>query len=378
MTKSHNSPFAIPPTLDAESGPFTIRHSLFAAPPTANPESRTSGLLKGLARLLVLIAAVTLIATHLHPADLARSLARIKIGYVAVIVLALSPLAVLLRALRWRSLVPAPDRVPVPAYAGAYLVGVLANSILLGRLGDLVKARFICRPGIDYGRSLSVVIIDRLLEGVALLAVFAAVLLNAPLPAWASRLAWVAGLASLGTLIALRTLFQYRAGFLRMAEGGLAHLPAAIRGRSLSLFERLLGGCEALTNYRCVMVALIYSLAVWGVEIATVALLLRALSVPAPRLLAAIVLIVVLNFGMLVPTSPGAVGVYQLLCVSALSLWGVDRQLALALGIVMQTVLFVPLCVAGLVCLAVTSRAQSRIGAQGSGFVGRWEDKGRR
>jgi len=182
-----------------------------------------------------------------------------------------------------------------------------------------------------------------------------------PRPGWVSRLAWVAGLSSLGTLVALRALFAYRAGFLRMAERGLARLPASIRGRSLGVRERQLAGCEALSSYRRVMVALLYAFAVWGVEIATVAILLRALSVPAPRLMAAIVLVVVLNFGMLVPTSPGLVGIYQLLCVFALSLWGVDRQLALSLSIVMQTVLFVPLYLAGVVWLTVGTRPKHEI-----------------
>jgi hypothetical protein len=315
---------------------------------------------KRLARVVFLVAAVALVATHLGRADLARALAQLRVGYIAVIVLGLSPLAVLLRALRWRSLVPAADRADLRAYAGAYLVGVLANTILLGRLGDLVKARFICRPGVAYSRSLSVVVIDRLLEGLALLLVFAAVLLATPLPAWASRLAWIAGLASLATLVALRALFDYRAGFLRVMKRGLARLPASIRGRSLRVLERLLAGCEALSSYRRVMVALVYAFAVWGVEIAAVALLLRALSVPAPWLLAAIVLVVVLNFGMLVPTSPGSVGVYQLLCVFGLSLWGVGRQLALAFGIVMQMVLFVPLYLAGLIWLVVATRSEEK------------------
>jgi hypothetical protein len=73
------------------------------------------------------------------------------------------------------------------------------------------------------------------------------------------------------------------------------------------------------------------------------------------------VLVVVLNFGMLVPTSPGLVGIYQLLCVFALSLWGVDRQLALSLSIVMQTVLFVPLYLAGVVWLTVGTRPKHEI-----------------
>lgn len=328
---------------------------------------------KALARLVVLAAVLALVARHFNPGDFARDLARVKIGYVACIVLVASPLAVVLRALRWRFLLAAGNRVPLRAYVGAYLVGALANAVLLGRFGDFVKARFISKPvgsgvgpgvgpgvgDVTYGRSLSVVVIDRLLEGLALLVVFAAVLATASLPAWASRLAWLGGGLSLAALIALRLLFGHRAGFLRLAERALARVPASIRDRLLTAVEGLLAGCEALASYRRVMVGLVYAFAVWGVEIATVAILLRAFSVPAPRFLAAIVLVVVLTFGMLVPTSPGSVGVYQLLCVFTLSLWGVDRQLALAFGIVMQAVLFVPLYLAGLVWLAVGMRGDS-------------------
>jgi glycosyltransferase 2 family protein len=306
---------------------------------------------KALARLLVLGAAVTLVATHLRSADLGRALHRLPIADIALIVGALSPLAVLLRALRWRTLMPAGGRVPLRAYAGAYLVGVLANAILLGRFGDLVKARFICRPGVDYGRSLSVVVIDRLLEGLALLLGFAALLVFAPLPLWASRLAWIAASASLGALAILRVLFDHQTGFLRWTKRLLVRLPASLQRWLLAAVERLLAGCEALASTRRVTVGLLYAFAVWGVEIAAVALVLHALSIPAPLLTAAIVLLVVLNFGMLVPTSPGSIGVYQWLCVFALSLWGVDHRLALALGIVMQTILFVPLYLAGLVWL---------------------------
>ena len=306
------------------------------------------------ARLLVFGVAVALLATHLHAGDLGRAFGRLGAAKLAAIVFILSPLAVLLRALRWRCLLPAGDRVPLRAYAGAYVVGVLANSVLLGRFGDLVKARVICRPGVDYGRSLAVVVIDRLLEGLALLLVFVAVLVYSPLPRWASRLGWVAGLASVAALVGLRAAFHYQAGFMRATESALTPLPAALRTRLLAAAGRLLAGCEALAGYRRVLGAMLYALGVWGVELATVMIFLSALAVPAPRFVAAIVLIVVLNFGMLVPVSPGSVGVYQLLCAFALSLWGVDRELGLTLGVVMQTVLFVPLYLAGAIWLAAS------------------------
>ena len=304
-------------------------------------------------RILLFAAVVWLIAAQIDLGGVRQAFTHLRPGYLVPVVLVLSPLAVLLRALRWRWLLPGGERVPMFSYVRAYLIGLLANSILLSKFGDLVKARLICGSQVDYGRSLAVVVIDRLLEGLALLLLFAVVLLNSTLPGWAYQLAWVAGLASVGSLVGLRSLFDHRVRFLGATERALRRLPKGLGSRLLTAVQRLLAGCEPLADYRRVLVAILYGLAIWGIEIAAVTIFLAAFSVPSPWFVSATVLLVVLNFGMLVPISPGSVGVYQLLCVFALSLWGVDRQLAFALGVVMQTVLFLPLYLAGSIWILV-------------------------
>jgi uncharacterized protein (TIRG00374 family) len=313
---------------------------------------------RGLLRLLALGVVIWLIATRIHPAEVRLAFARLKPVNLFPILLLLSPLAVLLRALRWRWLLLSKERLPLSAFVGGYLIGVMANSLLLGKFGDLVKARTVCNSQIDYGKSVAVVAIDRLLEGLALLLVFACVLMSSPLPAWAYRLAGIGVVVSLGGLVALRGVFAHRDRFLKLAEAICRRLPSAIGVRLLTITQRLLAGCEILANSRRLLIAFVYALAVWAVEIATVVLLLRAVSVPISTsgFAPAVVLLVVLNFGTLVPVSPGAVGVYQLLCVFALSPWHVDRQIAFTLGVVMQAVLFIPLYAAGLVWALVMLR----------------------
>jgi uncharacterized membrane protein YbhN (UPF0104 family) len=304
-------------------------------------------------RLLALIVVAALVATRLRQVPIRGAFDRLHLRDVVLIVFLLSPLAVLLRALRWRYLLPGGNNRPVRDYVGAYLVGALANSLLLGRFGDLAKARFICGPRLDYAQSVTVVAIDRLLEGVALLFIFSLALLNSHLPAWAYSLAWTAGLASVLMLVVLRLILYQQRRFLATVARATGYLPAFLRDRADTLGERLLAGCEALADYRRVLVALLYAVAVWCVEITTVTIFLVAFAVPRPWLVPAVVLVVVLNFGMLVPISPGAVGIYQLLCSFALSLWGVDRVVGFSLGIAMQTLLFVPLYLAGFVWLLV-------------------------
>jgi glycosyltransferase 2 family protein len=315
---------------------------------------------KWLIRLCLLAGVVWLIATQVHPAEVGRALAQVKVGYVLALVFFFSPLAVLLRSMRWRYLLAEGNRIPLFSFVGAYIIGVLTNSLLLGKFGDLVKAKLICRSEINYERSLVVVVIDRLLEGIALLLVFFFISLRVALPAWAYRLAWTAGLVSVVALIGFRGVFHYRERFLEKAGKALGLLPSYISDRLLRVIHRLVAGCEVLTDHRRLVVALLYSLSVWVVEVVTVMMFLAAFSVPAPRVLSAIVILVFLNFGTLVPISPGAIGVYQLLCAFALSLWGVDRQLGLALGIAMQAVLFIPLYATGLIWMLVLTRNRSK------------------
>lgn len=315
---------------------------------------------KWLVRLFFLAGVAWLIAAHVRPAEIVRALTQVKISYVLALVFFFSPLAVLLRSIRWRYLLGEGKRIPLFSFVGAYIIGVLTNSLLLGKFGDLVKAKLICRSEINYERSLVVVVIDRLLEGIALLLVFFFISLRLSLPTWAYRLAWTAGLVSLAVLIGFRSLFHYRERFLEKAGRVLGFFPSHVSNRLLMVVHRLVAGCEVLTDHRRLLVALLYSLSVWVVEVVTVMTFLAAFSIPAPRVLSAIVILVFLNFGTLVPISPGSIGVYQLLCAFALSLWGVDRQLGLALGIAMQAVLFIPLYATGLVWMFVLTRNRTR------------------
>lgn len=314
-------------------------------------------------RAALLAAASYVIATHFAWRQVAASFSRLQPLYLVPIVLFISPTAVLLRCLRWRGLVPNGQRVPVLTYVRAYLIGFLANSLMPGKLGDLVKARMICRPGVAYACSLGSALIDRVLEGVALLLVLApAMWFFDGAPVWAHRLALSAAAIAVCALLATALLFRYRQALLGWSEHPLRFFPSALRKRLSSWLEALLAGFESMTSGRRMLSALGYSLAVWVLEIVVVCTFLAAFSIPAPRLPAALLIVVALNFGTLLPVSPGSVGIYQLLCVFALSGWGVDRDLSFGMGLAMQAVLFLPMYAAGLVC-AIPVRAGMQAGS---------------
>ena len=79
------------------------------------------------------------------------------------------------------------------------------------------------------------------------------------------------------------------------------------------------------------------SLGVWAIEWAAYFFVASAFSLglTTVQLAAACAfLLVVVNLGIMLPAAPGYVGTFQLFAVSALAVWGVPREPALAVAIV--------------------------------------------
>jgi glycosyltransferase 2 family protein len=68
---------------------------------------------------------------------------------------------------------------------------------------------------------------------------------------------------------------------------------------------------------------------------------IRSLHIDA-TLIASVVLLVILQVGVAVPSTPGKVGIFQYLAVRGLSLFGVDSAQALAFGLILHILIFLP------------------------------------
>ena len=55
----------------------------------------------------------------------------------------------------------------------------------------------------------------------------------------------------------------------------------------------------------------------------------------------------VINLGVVIPSSPGFIGTYQWLAVSALGVVGVDGDVAIAFSLLMQAVWYIPTTLVG-------------------------------
>ena len=278
-------------------------------------------------------------------ADLAAvraALANASIGFVALAVGAFA-LVYLLQSARWRRIAGTPQ-VRLVRFTEMTVSGVAVNNVLPGRIGDLLRARWLgLAARIPAGRAFGTVIIDRVCDLVVLV-----VLLLVGLGAVATS-GWLLNLAVGGILLLVVV------GLVVL----LARVYVGSRGRDRrqrSLVRRLMRDtvetlAEPLERRR-VAAWLGLSACAWTAWAVAALLVARALGIHL-SVADALFVTAVLNLGSAVPSSPGFVGTYEWLGVASLGLVGVDRETALAFTILLHAAWYLPTTAVGGAALVV-------------------------
>jgi uncharacterized protein (TIRG00374 family) len=264
-------------------------------------------------------------------------LADARPGFVLAGVAAIA-LVYALQATRWSIIARVPS-VSWTRYAEMVVSGVACNNILPGRLGDILRARWLSLAGrIPGGRALATVVLDRVAD-VATLVLFLLVSL------WfVTDAAWLRWLVAGGLVLLLLTV-----GLLLFARAYTARRTRE-RHERRGLLRRLArdtaeGLAEPLGRRRIALVALT-SVAAWSAWALAAVLVARAVGIDLSAT-DALFTAAVLNLGVAIPSSPGFIGTYQWLAVSALGLLDVDRERALAFAILVHAAWYVPTTLVG-------------------------------
>jgi len=256
-----------------------------------------------------------------------------------------------LQAARWRRI--ADTRAGQRRFFEMVVAGIAVNNVLPGRVGDLLRARWVSRGAFSGGRGLATVMLDRAFD---ILALVAFLLLSLPLvtdESWVDRIV-VGSLAVLAVVWLL--ILAARSYTRRRPRSRRAHRRLARR------FVR--DTLEGLSDPLSVERGLVWfgmSVVAWTVWAVAAILVGRAVGVEL-SLVDAIFVTAALNLGVAIPSSPGFVGTYQWLGVSALALFGIGRAEGLAFAICMQAVWFVPTTIAGAVILVSHAKGAWRSG----------------
>ena len=250
-----------------------------------------------------------------------------------VVALALNLVSVGLRALAWRTVLetalPSPTP-PFPRVFSAFAIGLFANAVLPGRIGELARVAVLSRR-LPRGRGATAVLLGtvfahRLFDVIPAVLLFAYVLLTAKIPHWA--LTSLIIFATAGSILFAAAMFGARERrrppldpsqgvrqLLRMARQGLgvmrAPLPAAA--------------------------AILLQCAGWFAQLLAVYVAMRAFDIHAPLPAAGVVLLL-MNVATIFPLWPGNIGLLQAAVALPLVTYGVAYTTGFAFGIGLQIV----------------------------------------
>lgn len=276
---------------------------------------------------------------------------------------ALSYASLWARARRWLHLFP-PRARPTHLF-NAVMILYMGNNLLPLRAGEVLRVFVVARRGQPVWTIVATVVVERVLDGIAICAMLAGVVLALPVSGEVRGAALLFLLAVLG-MIALVAVVAIAPdagrGLVRAAFGGLGVVRSAEpppRGRLARAEARLLEivntvhqGLESVRTPASAAPIALWSAATWSFLALSFWVAMWAAHLPLP-LSAAWTLIAVLGLGISVPSSPGYVGVIQAATVVALALFGVSRTDALSFSLLLHASQFIPVTIHGLILLAV-------------------------
>lgn len=307
--------------------------------------------------LALSVLSIGIVLSHVDMTATAAILATLRLPELAVAVALLAVQFVAL-TVRWRLLLgvaTGDTHLPYRPVVEAMLVGVLANTALPARLGEVARTVVISRRGaVDLAGSAGTVILERILDVTVLCAValVAAVLAGAP---W-----FVSGPLAAATVAGLMAVVVSVSGWVpRILRRLGERFPSVSHRPRLYALMRWVGRLiDGLAGHhpRVMVTALLLTLASVLLDGAIFWAIGRGLQVELtwPQAL------VLATAGVLVtaiPSAPANVGTFELAVAAVGATLGVSTEDALAIALVAHGVIVIPLSIGGAVVLAASLRS---------------------
>jgi uncharacterized protein (TIRG00374 family) len=281
----------------------------------------------------------------------------------ALIAFGLSNLA---RALRWRSLFARGRRPPVGVVANAMMVGYLYNNIMPARAGEAARVVVLTQRSTSAPVEIvGTVVLERLYDVLAILVIFFAAEPWLPHVSWFGAAALAAIVLAVLIAAAAIALAVYGDRPLRLLLRPLRRLPPFSGRRLEQSIAELTHGLSGLRHVGLAFEAFLWTIAAWLLTALCAYVVSLAFNLHLP-FACGVLVAVAIGLGMILPSPPAAVGVFEGAALIALGAYGVPHSSALPYAVILHLVNFVPFVLIGALLLHYNSRHPRRASARGA------------
>lgn len=259
------------------------------------------------------------------------------------------------RAWRWHYLLGPIKRIPTQTMFPITTIGYMGNNIYPARAGEVLRAVLLKRKeGVSVSASLATIIVERIFDGVVMLAF---VFLNLPelarLTSASGFVGNIQGVAIWGTaaflgalvLFLLAAMFPQRAtkiGFWFIFR----LVPKRLHERILGLMTKFLDGLASLRSPFNVLMVFFTSVLIWLLETGKYWFVMHAFDFNV-SFFALMLMNGIVNLATTIPSAPGYIGTFDAPGIAVLTAYGVEHSVAAGYTLVLHVALWLPITLLG-------------------------------
>lgn len=253
-----------------------------------------------------------------------------------------------IRAVRWKFILQSIKECKTIDMFYSLSISFMANNLLPLRMGELVGAYVNAKKhNISKTSSFATIVVSRVFDGLSLI-LFAIILityLGFTSHLDSTALDYIRKTMPMVTLIfTIPLLFMYgmlnrREFTINLTKKIFFFVPENIINKLVTVLDSFIGGLKVLHTPKDLLLTTASSLCIWICESFTFYIISVAMGMHIPYPILAFSMII-LAFGVLLPSSPGFIGVYEFFCVFGLGIFGVGKDMALTFALLMHSMQF--------------------------------------
>jgi glycosyltransferase 2 family protein len=323
------------------------------------------------AGLAIIISAVTLILSvrNVTYQDIWSALARAD-GRFVWLALASVAANTLAKTIRWKVLFgDTGQKVSLWVIFQALLVGQTLNTIYPARIGDLSRIYIVGDRGAGRVFTLGTILVEKILDTLFYALLVLMMVLSIPLPAWvsgwANKSVFVLIGASVGATILLLVIAYHPGWIIKAFDAFINYIkklfPDLNLSKSLTWIHSGVSSLEILKSGRGLIYVTIWLVVSWGTALLNNQFALLALGIHLP-LTASLLVLIVLQAGISIPSVPGRIGVFEYICVLTLAVFGISQTVAFTYGVLLHSIVFIAPTLLGLLFIIQLGLPIRRVG----------------
>lgn len=259
------------------------------------------------------------------------------------------------RAWRWHYLLGPIKKIPTRAMFPITTIGYMGNNIYPARAGEVLRAVILKRKeGVPVSASLATIIVERIFDGVVMLAfVFA----NLPELAKLTGSSGFVGTIQQVTIYGTSAFFGALVVFLlaamfphKTAQIGQWFinrlLPERLREKVSSIMHKFLDGLKSLRSPFSILMVFLTSVVIWLLETLKYWFVMHAFPFEV-SFFALMLMNGIVNLATTIPSAPGYIGTFHAPGIAVLTAYGVDQATAAGYTIVLHVALWLPITLLG-------------------------------